>query len=188
VNDGLCNPADQARLLALARRSLEARVRRLPAAEPDLAPPLDIPCGAFVTIRTGAALRGCLGRITGDLPLGLAVMDLAAAVADSDPRFPAVTPPELAALSIEISVLTPQRAFMAADIEVGRHGLIVERGPRRGLLLPQVAVEHRWDAAPFLRQTCVKAGLPPDAWQDADTRLSVFEAQVFAESPAAVIP
>lgn len=188
MTDGLCSRADQVRLLALARAALEARVRRLPAFEPDLDSPLDVPCGAFVTIRNGAALRGCLGRITGDLPLGLVVTDLAQAVADSDPRFPAVTPPELGALSLEISVLTPQCPATAADIEIGRHGLIVERGPRRGLLLPQVAVEHRWDATTFLRQTCLKAGLPADAWQDADTRLFVFAAQVFAESPAAVIP
>lgn len=188
MNDGLCSGADKARLLALARAALEARVRRLPPPEPDLHPPFDVACGAFVTIRNGAALRGCLGRITGDVPLGLVIADLARAVADSDPRFPPVTVPELAALSIEISVLTPQRAAAAADIEIGRHGLIVERGTRRGLLLPQVAVEHIWDATTFLRQTCVKAGLPPDAWHDADTRISVFEAQVFAETPAGVIP
>ncbi len=172
-------------MLVLARESLEARVRRLASPPPDLDPPLDLPCGAFISLHRGRELRGCLGRITGDLALGRVVADLAQAVADSDPRFPPVAASELAALSIEISVLTPEREVQAAGIEVGRHGLIVERGRRRGLLLPQVAAERGWNATMFLEHTCLKAGLPPDAWREPDTRLSVFEAQVFGEHAAA---
>jgi AmmeMemoRadiSam system protein A len=178
--------ADQQRLLAVARGSLEARVRKGTAPRPDLAPPLDLPCGAFVSIHRGLTLRGCLGRITGDLPLGRVVAHLAEAVADSDPRFPPVTVAELSELSVEISVLTPERDASAEEIVVGRHGVIVERGPRRGLLLPQVAADHGWDAIAFLEHTCLKARLPPDAWKDPETRLSIFEAQVFGESSAAL--
>jgi AmmeMemoRadiSam system protein A len=188
VSETAFAPADRQRLLALARESLEARVRRAAAPPADLDPPLDLPCGAFVSIHRGPALRGCLGRITCDLPLGRVVSHLAQAVAESDPRFPPVRIDELAALSIEISVLTPECEARPADIEIGRHGLIVERGLRRGLLLPQVAADHCWDATTFLEHTCLKAGLAPDAWKDPDTRLLVFEAEVFGESCAALDP
>jgi AmmeMemoRadiSam system protein A len=174
---------DQQRLLVLARQCLVARVRRDRAPAPDVTAPLDLACGAFVSIHHGRALRGCLGRVTCDWAVGRVVAHLAEAVADSDPRFAPVTVAELDELHIEVSVLTPEREADAADIEVGRHGLIVERGRSRGLLLPQVAVEHGWDAVTFLRYTCMKAGLPPDAWQ-GDARLFVFEAQVFGERTA----
>jgi AmmeMemoRadiSam system protein A len=177
-------PDDQARLLTIARRSLDARVRRLPAPALDVRAPLDERRGAFVSIHRGSDLRGCLGRITPDWPVGRVVAHLAEAVADSDPRFGPVAVGELDSLLIEVSVLTPERPASADEIEVGRHGLIVEGGGRRGLLLPQVAVEHKWDARTFLEHTCMKAGLPPDAWQ-RDARLSVFEAQVFGEHPGA---
>jgi AmmeMemoRadiSam system protein A len=173
-------PDDQQRLLGLARRSLAARVHRQRAPQADMDPPLDRPRGAFVSIHRGAALRGCLGRLTTDWSVGRVVAHLAEAVADSDHRFSPVAPGELHELLIEISVLTPERAATPEEIDVGRHGLIVEAGRQRGLLLPQVAVEHGWNATTFLRHTCVKAGLPPDAWQ-ADARLFVFEAQVFGE-------
>jgi AmmeMemoRadiSam system protein A len=174
---------DQERLLVLARRSLEARVRRTATATPDVGAPLHLPRGAFVSIHRRGALRGCLGRVTGDWPLGRVVAHLAGAVADSDPRFAPVALHELDELLIEISVLTPEREATPSEIEVGRHGLIIEALGRRGLLLPQVAADQRWDRTTFLRQTCVKAGLPPDAWQ-ADARLYVFEAQVFGEQSA----
>ena len=174
---------DQSRLLVLARRCLEARVRRGPTPAPDVGVPLDIECGAFVSIHRDRTLRGCLGRVTADRAVGRVVAHLAEAVADSDPRFSPVTVPELDSVHIEISVLSRERAATLADIDVGRHGLIVESGRHRGLLLPQVAVEHGWDSVSFLRYTCVKAGLPPDAWK-GDIRLFVFEAQVFGERAA----
>lgn len=173
---------DRQRLLTLARRALTARVRhdRPPAVERGGA--LDLPCGAFVTIHHRGSLRGCLGRIEADQPLSEVVGHLAAVVSDSDPRFNPVSPGELDQLDIEISVLTPPREVTSLDdIDVGRHGLIVEQGRFRGLLLPQVATEHGWDRRTFVEQTCHKAGLSADAWTRG-ARLLVFEAEVFGES------
>jgi AmmeMemoRadiSam system protein A len=102
-------------------------------------------------------------------------------VADSDPRFEPVSPPELDEIEIEISVLTPEREVRSiTEIELGRHGLIVEQGRRRGLLLPQVATEQGWDRETFVAHTCQKATLTSDAWMHG-ARLFVFEAQVFGE-------
>lgn len=173
---------DRARLLRLARQCLEARVRRElpPAAERGGA--LDLRCGAFVTIHCAGELRGCLGRLQPDAPLADTVAHLAKAVADSDPRFYPVTLDELSAISLEISVLTPEHEISdVAEIEVGRHGLILEQGHRRGLLLPQVATEHGWDRETFLEHTCVKAGLSPGAWR-CGARVLAFEALVFGET------
>ena len=168
-------------LLRVARQALEARVRRLRVPEPD-ATGANLPRhGAFVTIFYRDELRGCLGRVTPDLPLPGLIHHLAQEVADSDPRFDPVRPGELDEISIEVSVLTPEREIRsAAEIEIGRHGLIVERGPHRGLLLPQVAVEHAWDRETFVAHACLKAGLPADAWPHG-ARMFVFEAQIFGE-------
>ena len=174
-------PDDRRRLLALARRALEARVRHEyePALEHGGA--LETPCGAFVSIHRGHELRGCLGRLEDDWPIARVVAHLGRAVADSDPRFEPVTVDDLETLSIEISALTPEREVHSLDeIEIGRHGLIIERGARRGLLLPQVATEHGWDVETFLEHTCRKAGLPPDAWKH-DARILIFEAEVFSD-------
>jgi AmmeMemoRadiSam system protein A len=173
---------DQQRLLRLARHALEARVRK------DMPPPserggaLDWPCGAFVSIHCRGALRGCLGRVDVAAPLADTIAHLAAVVSDSDPRFMALSVEELDDIDLEISVLTPEREIASIDeIEVGRHGLIVEQGVRRGLLLPQVATEHGWDRETFLDHTCRKASLPPDAWRHG-ARILIFEAQVFGEA------
>jgi AmmeMemoRadiSam system protein A len=175
--------ADQRRLLALARRALEARVRRHEPPDVDLH--LDIKSGAFVTIFHAGDLRGCLGRLDSNLLLARLVVELAQAVADSDPRFDRVTPEELVDIAFEISVLTPEREVDSVDaIEVGRHGLIIEQGANRGLLLPQVATEHGWDRHTFLDHACLKAGLLPGAWMRG-ARVFVFEAEVFGERTAA---
>jgi AmmeMemoRadiSam system protein A len=177
-------PEDQRRLLAVARRALEARVRRDrdPAFESGGA--LDTRCGAFVTIYRHHELHGCLGRLETDWAVSRVVAHLGRAVADSDPRFPPVTPDELAALTIEISALSPEREVRSVgEIEVGRHGLIVERGPYCGLLLPQVATERGWDVETFLEHTCMKAGLQRDAWKQG-VRILIFEADVFGERDA----
>jgi AmmeMemoRadiSam system protein A len=175
------SPEDQPRLIALARCALEARVRDagLPDIDTTLAP--DVHCGAFVSIFHDGALRGCLGRLNSPLPIAVLVAELAQAVADSDPRFNRVTPQELDGIDVEISVLTREREIGSVDeIEVGRHGLIVEQGTNRGLLLPQVPEEHGWDRDAFLHHTCLKAGLAADAWRRG-ARLFVFEAQIFGE-------
>lgn len=137
--------------------------------------------GAFVSLHRAGELRGCLGRLETDRAIADQVAHLAAVVADSDPRFPPLQVVELVAVAIEISALTPEREVRrVAEIEVGRHGLIVEQGRRRGLLLPQVATENGWDRETFLDHTCHKAGLPPDAWR-LGARILLFEAQVFGE-------
>lgn len=171
---------EQRELLRLARAHFEARVRGL--ARPPLAAAgaLMRPGGAFVTLTHGEDLRGCLGRIEADQPLARTVAYLAAVVADEDHRFAPVRVAELEVITIEISVLTPPEAIQPAQVEVGRHGLIVEQGQMHGVLLPQVAIEHGWDRERFLSQTCVKAGLPLDAWRRG-ARLLAFEAQVFSE-------
>jgi AmmeMemoRadiSam system protein A len=172
---------DQQTLVKLARHALEARVRGQAPPARGQGGVLDEPLGVFVSIHSEDELRGCLGRLDVRTPLAETVADLAAVVSDSDPRFHPVSAAELPNLDVEISVLTPEREIRSFDeIEVGRHGLIVERGYRRGLLLPQVASERGWDVETFLAQTCLKAGLPEDAWRTG-TRIWIFEAQVFSE-------
>ena len=172
---------DQKHLLAIARRALEARVRRGQPPAVECTGTLALRRGAFVSIHHRGDLRGCLGRLTLETPLGLTIVHLAGVVADSDPRFAAVLPRELPDLMIEISVLTPAHEITSIDeVEVGRHGLIVEDGASHGLLLPQVASERGWTAGTFLEHTCIKAGLPRDAWKKG-ARIFVFEAQVFGE-------
>jgi len=174
-------PEDQRRLIELAHRALEARVRHdgLPEIDAELVP--EVRRGAFVSIFAEGELRGCLGRLNSQLPIARLVAQLAQAVADSDPRFDRVTPQELALIGFEISVLTREREVESVDeIELGRHGLIVKHGASSGLLLPQVPTEHGWDRDTFLDHTCLKAGLAADAWRHG-ARIFVFEAQIFGE-------
>jgi AmmeMemoRadiSam system protein A len=173
--------SDRRRLLSIARRALEARVRREREPPSESGGALDVPCGAFVSIHRGRELRGCLGRLESDWAVARVVAHLGRAVADSDPRFPPVAIDELDDLAIEISALTPEREVHSIEeIEIGRHGLIIERGHHRGLLLPQVATEYRWDVPTFLDHTCIKASLPPDAWR-YDAHILIFEAEVFGD-------
>jgi len=136
--------------------------------------------GAFVTINKKGSLRGCIGHIKGVKPLYKSVEEMAAAAAFQDPRFPPVTKKELKDLDIEISVLTPfEQITDVNEIEVGKHGLYMEKGFHSGLLLPQVATEYNWDRDTFLEHTCRKAGLPPDAWKEKDTKIYIFSADIF---------
>ena len=177
----MLTPEMQRQLLAIARTALVARVRRTRAPQPGLPEASQLLNGAFVTIFYKGELRGCLGRVTSDIPLPALVHHLAQEVADSDPRFDPVRQEELNDISLEVSVLTPEREIQSvSDIELGRHGLIVEHGSHRGLLLPQVPTEHGWDRAAFVAHSCMKAGLPADAWRHG-ARLFVFEAEVFGE-------
>jgi AmmeMemoRadiSam system protein A len=174
---------DRELLLSVARQALESRVFRFPPPDPACSGPLALRCGVFVSIHNGDHLRGCLGSLSGDAPLARTLPHLGAAVADSDPRFPAVAAAELPHLHVELSLLTPERRIGTLDdIEVGRHGLIVEQGRARGLLLPQVATEYAWDRETFVEHTCIKAGLAPGAWKNG-ARLHTFEALVFSERP-----
>jgi uncharacterized protein len=169
-------------ILDLARRSVAARVDRDRNRRPEA---IDLPTasGVFVTLKRHGQLRGCLGTLECRRPLADEVWACAADAASEDPRFPPVTPAELPEIDLDVSVLGPLEPIdpvAPGAIEVGRHGLVVEQGRRRGLLLPQVATELNWTTEQFLSQTCVKAGLPPDAWQHGATVLR-FEAEVFGD-------
>jgi AmmeMemoRadiSam system protein A len=172
-------------LLHLARESVVARVSRTDASLPPL-PVIDAfpqATGVFVTLKRRGALRGCLGVLQMRGSLAEEVARCACDSATVDPRFPPLTPGELAEVSLEISVLgrlEPVDPGPAGGFEIGRHGLVVEQGHRRGLLLPQVAVEWGWTPEQFLRQTCRKAGLAPDAWQNG-AEVFRFDADVFGE-------
>jgi bacillithiol synthase len=143
------------------------------------------PGAAFVTIRAGDTLRGCLGHVAADRPLGAVVRDMTVAAARDDPRFPPVTAEELPALTLEISVLTEPATLAPVDpacIAIGRDGLMVQRGHRSGVLLPQVATDQGWDGERFLAACCRKADLPPDAWREPGVGVFTFQADVFAEA------
>jgi AmmeMemoRadiSam system protein A len=168
-------------LVDLARRSVVACVTG--SATPPFSVNLPEASGVFVTLKRGGELRGCLGTLRCERGLAGEVVRCAADAATEDPRFPPVSADELLDLAVEVSVLGPLEPIDPRDrnaIVIGRHGLVAERGFRRGLLLPQVATEWGWDAEQFLRQTCLKAGLEPNAWQ-RDARISRFEAEVIHE-------
>jgi AmmeMemoRadiSam system protein A len=178
-------------LLALARAAVEAAVARgVPPPGPTIADgefPEDLrrPFPAFVTLTEDGDLRGCMGRLDEEAPVWENVVAAAATAAVGDPRFEPVDVRELASIAFEISVLSAPVEISDPELfDPSRHGIIVERGPRRGLLLPQVAREHGWDRRETLEAACWKAGLAPDAWRDPDTRLSVFTATVFGEAEA----
>ncbi len=139
--------------------------------------------GVFVALHVGKRLRGCIGAVEPEEPLGDSVVRSAASAALQDSRFPAVRPDELSDLQIEISLLSPLLPIRPEEIEIGRHGLLISRGRLRGLLLPQVAVEHHLSAEQFLAETCRKAQLPPDAWREADTGLFGFTSEIFSDGP-----
>jgi len=143
-------------------------------------PHLAEPRGAFTTWHLRGRLRGCIGYVFPSDSLYKTVADTARAAAFDDPRFSPVTAAEAPDLKAEISVLSPLQAIHPDEVILGKHGLIVIRGSRRGLLLPQVAIEWEWDRETFLAQTCLKAGLPPDAWQHGAELLG-FTAEVFGE-------
>jgi len=137
--------------------------------------------GAFVSLHRLKELRGCIGHIIGKMPLAETVQEMAIAAATQDPRFPTLSPEELEDIDIEISALTPLEKIDANDVEVGKHGLLIARGQFQGVLLPQVPVEYGWTRTQFLENTCVKASLPTDAWQDEETEIYAFTAEVFGE-------
>jgi AmmeMemoRadiSam system protein A len=168
-------------LLRIARHATNAYVTqgRMPEETPCHSK-LSAPGAAFVTFRSGGNLRGCIGYTEPHAPLYRTVQECAVAAATEDPRFPRVTPGEVEALRIEISVLTPLVPVRPEDVTVGVHGLMIRKGQKRGLLLPQVALEKGWDRKEFLSQVCAKAGLPPDAWRE-NAELYSFTAEVFGE-------
>jgi len=180
VEAGEFSPDERALLVRLAH---EAIVSALEGREISLDPPsahLAEARGVFTSLYLHRELRGCVGYVFPSCPVYRAVAETAQAAAFDDNRFLPVTPEEAAELEIELSVLSPPRAIHAEDVEVGRHGLLISMAGHRGLLLPQVPVEHGWDRLTFLEQTCRKAGLPRDAWQRGAT-IEAFTAEVFGE-------
>jgi AmmeMemoRadiSam system protein B/AmmeMemoRadiSam system protein A len=181
-SSGLTEP-EQKSLLGIARGTLESYIRigKVPEAKP-LTPRLSEKRGAFVTLHEHGDLRGCIGYVEAVKPLYQAVSDMAVAASTEDPRFPPVGPEELDEIEIEITVLSPLQPLSSPDsVVVGKHGLVIRKGYRSGLLLPQVPVEQCWDREQFLANTCLKAGLPPSAYKDKDARLFCFTGQVFGE-------
>jgi uncharacterized protein len=169
-------------LLELARRALSlATVREsLESLPQDMG--FGESAGAFVTLRQRGRLRGCIGQMGSEQSLLETVVHCANSAALEDPRFDPLRPDELGGIEIEISVLSRLVEIAADKIEAGKHGLMVSRGWQRGVLLPQVATECGWAAARFLEETCVKAGLERNAWQQPDTKIQSFTAEVFCES------
>ena len=177
--------ADKKLLLQMARASIEAHLldKPLPALE-TVPRSLGEPRGAFVSLHRKGQLRGCIGYLEAVKPLGQTVREMAASAAFHDPRFRPLGREELNDLEVEISVLSPMRLIKNIDeIQVGTHGLYIVQGPGRGLLLPQVATEYKWDRLTFLQQTCCKAGLAPDAWKDPGTKIYLFTAEILSDQP-----
>jgi AmmeMemoRadiSam system protein A len=170
-------------LLRVARESIAGHFAGRRAETPSVRGALGEARGAFVTLhrRDDGELRGCIGTMLPDRPLVEAVARMAVAAATEDRRFLPVTADELEALAIEISALGPLRPIRAQDVEVGRHGLMIGYEGRRGVLLPQVPVEHGWDRETFLGHTCRKAGLPEGTWRKPGVELLAFTADVFGE-------
>jgi AmmeMemoRadiSam system protein A len=178
---------DRATLLKIARDAIEAHVSRTRARVSNQSELTARSAGVFVTVYCRGELRGCIGRIGVDRPLPETVEECARSAASADPRFSPISSDELQDLDVELSLLGPLEAIAAAsEVEVGRHGLVVERDGRRGLLLPQVATEWDWNAETFLARTCQKAGLPFDAWKRG-AKIWRFEAEVFSDVPASEV-
>ena len=170
-------------LLEIAHKAIAAVVREEDTTpEPREEKALNIRNGCFVTIKQDEELRGCIGNFQSDLPLFKEVAEMAAASACKDPRFYPLQEDEISNISIDISVLSPlEKIEDIESIEIGTHGIYLEKGYYRGVLLPQVATEHKWDRETFLKQTCIKAGLPTDSWEAEDTDLYIFSAEVFSD-------
>jgi AmmeMemoRadiSam system protein A len=139
--------------------------------------------GIFVTLHIHQRLRGCIGVIESEEPLADAVVRCAVSAALQDPRFPPLRPDELPNIEIEISLLSAPAPIRPEDIQIGNHGLLITQGTHRGLLLPQVAVEHHLNAEQFLAETCRKAQLPPVSWRQPDTKIYAFTCMVFSDRP-----
>lgn len=175
--------ADRRAALELARQAIVEAVfrRRLPDSIPREGVFAER-FGVFITLHVSGRLQGCIGVTEPSESFGEAVVRCAASAALEDPRFSPLKESQLEDLSIEISVLSPLRPILPEAIEIGRHGLLVINRAQRGLLLPQVAVEHHLLLEQFLAETCRKAGLPREAWKDPETRIFGFTCEVFSES------
>ena len=174
--------ADQKAILELARQAVvEAVCRNRRLGQIPINGIFATMCGAFVTLHVDKRLHGCIGVIEAKDPLGENIAHCAMSAALQDPRFSRIQPADLATLEIEVSLLSPLEPIRPEEIETGKHGLLIEHGFHRGLLLPQVAIEHHLDVEHFLKETCHKAGLPGDAWNAPETLIYGFTCEVFAD-------
>ena len=175
------SPSERALLVKLAHEAIESELEKRKLSLDPPSAHLAEPRGAFTTIYLEGKLRGCVGYVLPVLPLYRAVAETALAAASQDTRFLPVSLDEARRLGVSLSILSPLSPIEPEQIEVGRHGLVVTLGSHRGLLLPQVPLEHHWDRSTFLEQTCRKAGLPADAWKTG-ANLASFTAEVFGDS------
>ena len=175
--------ADRQSLLALARRAIVEAVsfQKSFGDTPRIGASAEMR-GVFVTLHARGRLRGCIGVVEAFEPLGESIPRCAANAALRDPRFLPVRVDELPELEIELSLLSPFEPIPSENIEIGKHGLLISQGSKRGLLLPQVAVEHKFSRDQFLQETCRKAGLSANAWQEPDTKILGFTCEVFSEA------
>lgn len=171
---------DKEILRTIAKIAIEEILTGKRIETPELPAVLQEKGGAFVTLKRKGDLRGCIGYTSASLPLHETVSTVAVQAAFHDPRFAALTKDEWNDTDLELSVLTPMKKITSLDeIEVGRHGIYIEKGFHSGLLLPQVAVEYGWDRDTFLDYTCMKAGLPKNSWKSKDVSIFVFSAEIF---------
>ncbi len=174
--------AERAALLGIARAAVRHHLGLGPRPALPAEGALASERGAFVTLTAGEALRGCIGSFAPHGTLARTVADVAVSAASADPRFTPVRAEELDELRYRISALWPCEPMRdVAHVRIGSHGLLVKSGLRRGALLPGVALENGWDAPTFLKHTCLKAGLGPDAWRDPATTVEVFSAEEFGD-------
>ncbi|MCH7781678.1 AmmeMemoRadiSam system protein A [candidate division KSB1 bacterium] len=174
---------DKKKLLQVAREAIKSKLLNIELTiESFDSETLNECCGAFVTIKKNKQLRGCVGLLTSDLPLPETVARMAESAATMDSRFPPMKIDELDETKLEISVLSPLKTISdTKEIVVGLHGLYISSGGRHGLLLPQVAVENKWDENSFLEHTCLKACLSAHAWKDSKTTIQIFSAEIFGD-------
>jgi AmmeMemoRadiSam system protein A len=172
---------DKSKLHEIARQSIAAGLQeQSPTPLNDISGVLKELRGAFVTLHLKGGLRGCIGLIEAIKPLAETIQEMAYAAAFGDPRFAPLTAQEFKNIDLEISVLSPLKKIKNIDeIKVGEHGLYIRLGSCRGLLLPQVATEYKWDRDTFLQQTCCKACLPSTAWKDPKAEIYIFSADIF---------
>lgn len=174
-------------LLNLAHESILSALEHREISLDPPSPRFSEPRGAFTTIYLQGQLRGCVGYVLPVISLYRAVAETARAAAFEDTRFAPVTLAEARSLEVSLSILSPLRVIKPEEVEIGLHGLVVSYGGRRGLLLPQVPVEHGWDRLTFIEQTCQKAGLPRDAWKNGAT-LEAFTAEMFGDASEVARP
>ncbi len=181
--DDWLTPDDKRQLLQIARSAIARYLDGESFTDFGCSENLARPGAAFVTLMIGDRLRGCIGRIGGELPLAQTVAVCAVDAATVDPRFPPLRADELSRVQLEVSVLSPlEKISSQTEIEVGRDGLLIRLGAASGLLLPQVATEYGWDVTQFLQHTCEKAGLQRDAYLSPAAKIYRFEAIIIEET------